>query len=179
MGGVERRKTMRTDEDNEVALDSIDFIFKAEGIEHFTAREVCSMRRAGNAIAIPPFKFWERIIPTLRLAEEIRSLIECPLQVGNGYRPRDYNKAVGGSMFSQHIQFRALDLDLPRSRRGIALQEELYETAAELFLSKGKELKMGLGLYRHNRGSRIHIDTGYGYRHWKKKFTKPLLERLR
>lgn len=163
------------------ALNEIDNLFKDVGIEHFSAKEVCQMRRAKNAIAIPPRKFWERIIPALLLAEEIRSLIECPLQVGNGYRPRDYNKAVGGSMFSQHIQFRALDLDLSKWRgiEGIVLQETFYETACEIFLSRGKELKMGLGLYRHNRGTRIHIDTGYSYRHWKKKYTKPLLERLR
>lgn len=160
-------------------LEDMDALFKCEGIEHFSAREVCVMRRVAPAVAIPPAKFWARMIPTLLLAEEIRDLIECPLQVGNGYRPKDYNKAVGGSRRSQHIQFRALDLDLPRSRRGIALQEEFYETAAELFLVKGKELKMGLGLYRHNRGTRIHIDTGYSYRHWKKEYTKPLLERLR
>lgn len=164
---------------NETLLNEMDSIFKIHNIKHFSAKELCSMRKANNALAIPPREFWPRIVPTLLLAEEIRSLIECPLYVGNGYRPRDYNKVVGGSRSSQHIQFRALDLDLPRSRKSVSMQENLYEAAAELYLTKGKKLKMGLGLYRHNRGSRIHIDTGHSYRHWKKKYTKPLLESLR
>lgn len=167
---------MKSEADKEVCLDSLGVIFKAEGIEHFTPREVCSMRKAKNAIAIPPSKYWERIIPALKLAEELRAIVG-PLYVGNGYRPRDYNKAVGGSWRSQHIQFRALDLDL--IERGVVNQETFYEEACKIFLDRGKELKMGLGLYRPWRGTRIHIDIGYSFRHWEKKYTKPILKSLR
>ena len=58
----------------------------------------------------------EWIIENLRaIAEEvfqpIRNAFECPIYVSSGYRSEELNRAIGGSIRSQHVQGRALDLD--------------------------------------------------------------------
>jgi hypothetical protein len=172
-------------------LIALDDRLKRNGILNFTAREICSMRKANNALAIPPASMWNNIIPTLILAEKLSSrmgeylgLERLPLFVGNGYRPKDYNKAVGGEPGSTHIMFRALDLDLLSKYSNAHTQEIFYREACKLFLEAPKDLYMGLGLYRPHRGTRIHIDTGYANRwkrpgYWKKKWVKPILEELK
>jgi len=156
-----------------------DFL-KRNGILHFSASEVLTMRRLGVEVDPPRREWWPRIIPTLWLAEMLRSELGCPLVIGNGYRPEPYNARVGGAKNSQHLHFRAVDLDLPMNHRSRALQERFYEVAAGLYLDPAFEaLKVGLGLYRPWRGTRIHLDTGFRRRHWKKQYTQPLLETLR
>lgn len=161
-------------------LAEMNALFHSEGIHNFTASEVCGLRRTGRVV-IPPREWWARMIPTLVLAEEIRfRLGEIPLSVGNGYRPKDYNKIVGGSRNSQHIHFRALDLDLAgKHRRNRDVQGDFYELACKLYLEKGAKYKIGLGLYRPWRGTRIHIDTGYRQRYWKKEYVKPILDGMK
>jgi len=49
------------------------------------------------------------------VAEEVfqplRNAFGCPICVSSGYRSEELNRAIGGSVRSQHIQGRALDLD--------------------------------------------------------------------
>ena len=49
------------------------------------------------------------------IAEEvfqpIRKAFGCPIYVSRGYRSEELNVAIGGSVRSQHVQGRALDLD--------------------------------------------------------------------
>lgn len=161
-------------------LAQMDGMFKAAGIEHFTAREVCTMRKTRNrAVAIPPAGWWGRMVYSLQIAEMLRSIMGHPLSIGNGYRPPDYNKAVGGARGSQHTKFRALDIDLPMDQRSRENQEKFYETTCELWLEYGDEYAMGLGLYRPWRGTRVHIDTGARRRYWKSKYVRPILEGMR
>lgn len=157
--------------------EELTTFFQCSGIEHFTGREVCTLRRLGVTVDPPPRDWWDRMIPTLQIAESIRAELGCPLIVGNGYRPPAENKRVGGARRSQHLFFRALDLDLPRGRRDLA--SDFYRLAGIEFLAKGRDLKMGLGLYRAWEGTRVHVDTGYRRRHWSRKYTAPLLESLR
>ncbi len=126
---------------------------------------------------------WPNIVPALRIADRIRTEIACPLQIGNGYRPKALNKAAGGARRSKHIQYAAVDLDLygkyntPENRRA------LYEAAGKAYLRYGKEMRMGLGVYRSRSGSRVHIDAGARWRQacWggpKKRYVKDLLAEL-
>ena len=43
--------------------------------------------------------------------QPLRDSFGCPIYVSSGYRSPELNKAIGGSLRSQHIQGRALDLD--------------------------------------------------------------------
>jgi len=166
----------RRDVDAPKAGETLDQYIDSHGIEHFKAREVLRLRRLGVDAPEPPRRWWPRIIPTLRVAEYLRSRVG-PLSIGNGYRPEPLNSKVGGAKNSQHLHFRALDLDLvDKSRRN---QEEFYRAAGELYLTHGVALKMGLGLYRMWRGTRVHVDCGYRKRAWKPGYVKELLESLR
>lgn len=149
------------------------------GILHFTAPELLRMRRLKQTVPVPDEPWWPRIIPALRLAEKIRAKVGHGLVVGNGYRPEPYNSRAGGTKRSQHIYFRALDLDLPKDYRSREEQEAFYAATCEVFLEFGDEYKMGLGLYRPWRGTRVHIDAGHKKRYWKRKYVKPLLESMR
>jgi len=156
-------------------IESLDDYLERVGIVHFTGREVRTLRRLGHIARPPSSELWPRIIPALALAEELREQMGCPLIVGNGYRPRALNRRVGGSRNSQHIHFRALDLDLPseQAHRG----REFQECAAALWLNHGEQLRMGLGFYY--RRTRVHIDCGFRRRYWKRRYVKPILEGLR
>ena len=43
--------------------------------------------------------------------QPIRNAFKCPIYVSSGYRSEELNRAIGGSIRSQHVQGRALDLD--------------------------------------------------------------------
>lgn len=43
--------------------------------------------------------------------QPLRDALGCPIHVSSGFRSESLNKAIGGSLRSQHIQGRALDLD--------------------------------------------------------------------
>ncbi len=134
------------------------------GIEHFTGDETLQLLRLGETAPVPPKSMWQNILPALRLAEEIRELVGHPLVVGNGYRPRALNKRAGGARNSQHIYYRALDLDLPRSLAGLRqYQSTLYAAVATVFL-RHPNMKIGFGIYRRNAGNRVHIDAGGRWR---------------
>ena len=43
--------------------------------------------------------------------QPLRDAFKCPIYVSSGYRGADLNRAIGGSLRSQHMEGRALDLD--------------------------------------------------------------------
>jgi len=43
--------------------------------------------------------------------QPLREAFKCPIYVSSGYRSADLNTAIGGSVRSQHVEGRALDLD--------------------------------------------------------------------
>jgi uncharacterized protein YcbK (DUF882 family) len=160
-------------------LDELQEFIEGHGVRHFTAKEILRLRRLGEDESCPPRDMWPNIIPAIKLAEILREKLGHPLVVGNGYRSKATNKRVGGARRSQHMFFRALDLDLPKSHSSREHQEAFYQAACELWLRCGDGYKMGLGLYRPWRGSRVHIDAGYRKRYWKRKYVKPILESMR
>lgn len=144
----------------------LDGYIRGEGIEHFSAKEVLTLRRLGVVAPVPPSNMWPRIIPALQLADALRKELDHPLIIGNGYRPKELNRRAGGSRRSQHIYFRAVDIDLPSSHDSVVEQERFYRAAGRLFLEHGHLMKIGFGLYRANRGTRVHLDCGYRRRFW-------------
>lgn len=118
----------------------------------------------------PPSHFWDRMVPTLAAANDLRRVLCNPeaddpplkgLRVAAAYRPS------GGASRSQHKFNAALDLDLVRGDARHA--RRFYIEAVRLWCEYGRALKMGLGLYCSSRarsGLRVHIDTGYRCRTW-------------
>jgi len=157
----------------------LDEYIKRCGIKHFSARECLTMRRAGIVVDPPPRNQWANIIPTLRVAEMLRNIMGHGLVVGNGYRPPEMNKKVGGSRRSRHLFFQALDLDLPSKHQSSGNRKRYYEAAVSLWMTLGDEYKIGIGLYSPHGGSRVHIDTGYRKRRWERKYVDPIVKALR
>lgn len=158
--------------DPEVAAQLIqmegDFASLGVDLSKVSAYEVTRMRKApGKPAAIPPREYWPRMAQTLREAfMPLRQEIGKPLAIYNGYRPADYNEAVGGAAGSRHQWFEGLDLDVEGSKT--ADRKKLAALAAQLYLALGDDLEMGFGVYGNNPEypTNIHIDTGHRKRTW-------------
>ncbi len=115
----------------------------------------------------PPPDLWQRMGPTLALANELRLWMREGDDGARGLRVAAAYRPTGGARYSQHKRNAALDLDLFPS--DYDLTRDYYEAAVRLWCEYGRDLKMGLGLYcSSNRrdGIRVHIDTGYRCRSW-------------
>jgi hypothetical protein len=156
---------------------------------YFTAQELTKLHRPMGKpctvesrklprYEVPPRRYWPRMIPTRQLAGYLRHKLGVPLRVGNGWRPRWFNDHVCGASNSQHLYFAALDLDLIGDARK-TLAAKLYEEAVRLYVSVGPIYDMGLGLYSSSgKGTRVHIDTGFKLRTWKKGYAKKVADKL-
>lgn len=151
-------------------LAEMDELFRAEGIDTavVSAAEVTTMPKApGQPVAIPPRDYWSRMAGTLRdVFMPLRRALGVPLSV-RGYRPPSYNRAVGGAGGSRHQAFEALDIRISGDANTVAKRRELVDRAAEIYRDRGRDLKMGFGIYgKLPSPSHIHVDTGHQRRTW-------------
>ncbi len=162
-----------------LAGESLDKYLHRMGARHFTAYELTRLPRWRRNVE-PLREDWPNVVPAMRLAEILRyELGGQPLLVQSGYRPRRYNKAIGGARNSQHMYFRALYLSLDAEQAADeAQQRRLYEVAARLFATYGGDLKMGLGFYTPQKGTRVSIDTGFAQRSWNSDYVVRVLKEL-
>lgn len=94
----------------------------------------------------------ENMIPTLRLAVELRRRVGIPMDVVAACRK------VGGAQNSKHISNSALDLDLLKAYRSDENIRRFHDICAEVFKLYGASLRMGMGHYT-SAPYRVHIDT--------------------
>lgn len=144
-----------------------EFVSRGVDLSVVTPEEVTEMRKApGRPLAIPPRAYWPMMIETLREGfMPIRAELGRGINIYNGYRPADYNKAVGGKIGSRHQWFQAIDM-IPMGG-GATARRELALLAARIFVDRGWELKMGFGTYGDpSNPSGVHIDTGFQRRTW-------------
>ena len=137
--------------------------FKSQGFTHFGVGEFESYftaQRGKVTNSRPPKPLWKNIVPTLRVIDELRASFGRPCRILSSYRTPAYNKAVGGARFSQHLEFRALDIAFD----GISPQQ-VYDRLLE-WRAEGKFIG-GLGLYPAT--GFVHIDTRGRNATWKGK----------
>jgi uncharacterized protein YcbK (DUF882 family) len=129
-------------------LRDFDAYLKGHGITRFTAAELCPVGRVAGGVTLqaPPCELWDRIIPTLRIMQEAREHYGRPMTVTSGYRSLAYNRAIGSTDGSLHVQFRACDV----SMQGITPRQ-----LRDWFDLHAESGKLGLGLYN----TFVHIDT--------------------
>ncbi|MEM6277946.1 MAG: D-Ala-D-Ala carboxypeptidase family metallohydrolase [Verrucomicrobiota bacterium] len=104
--------------------------------------------REGVANELPPRHMWSRLIPTLKIADEIRHRLGTPLDlINSAYRSPEYNLACSGAKNSYHMQNRALDL----------MFREGSEAAAQVAMKLREEnfFRGGIGVYP----TFIHVDV--------------------
>ncbi len=120
-----------------------------------------------GAHAIPPRALWPNIVPTLILWQEtVRRPLGFPMKLG-GYRPYDYNKAVGGARRSQHQWFAALDIRPVGDHNTAANRRKLGLVGARVYLESPADLRVGFGAYGAPTPGNIHLDTGFDHRTWR------------
>lgn len=142
--------------------NNLNLFLQDNGIIHFTAKELCTMRNAGKydlpIFVLAPMELWNNIVQTCKFLENLRNDFGA-IKVISGYRTKEYNTAVGGAKDSQHMHFRAID-SCPVN--GQLLSE--YKKACQEYhkTAEAKELKHGYGLYSWG----VHNDFGFSYRNW-------------
>ncbi|HCQ38123.1 MAG TPA: hypothetical protein DIV39_03120 [Verrucomicrobiales bacterium] len=124
-------------------------------LRHLSAEEIIDPHRGvlgGVENTLPPVKLWEKLAPTLKVADELRERLQTPMcRITSGYRSPRYNAKVPGAVKgSYHTRNQALDLVYfcsPRKAFDAALQ-----------LRREGFFRGGVGLYP----TFIHLDTrGY------------------
>ncbi|MEM1443513.1 MAG: D-Ala-D-Ala carboxypeptidase family metallohydrolase [Verrucomicrobiota bacterium] len=120
-------------------------------LRYVTAEEVIRPHRnvrEGVANELPPRHMWPRLIPTLKIADEIRHRLGTPLDlINSAYRSPEYNLACSGAKHSYHMQNRALDLMF---REGSKAASEVAMKLREENFFRG-----GIGVYP----TFIHVDV--------------------
>jgi hypothetical protein len=54
-----------------------------------------------------------------KVFEPIREHFGVPIHISSGYRSKELNKAIGGSLSSEHCEGRAIDIDMDGSASGV------------------------------------------------------------
>jgi hypothetical protein len=156
----------RGDPELEALLTELSDYLTAEGVDTnvASAAEITKMRKTpGPSYAIPPRELWPNAAYTLRnVYLPIRWALGQPIVFRNGYRPPDYNAAVGGAPCSRHQDFSAFDLAGQTSEA----TRELARLAGDMFNRRGSEYQIGFGAYGAPTPSNIHIDAGWKQRTW-------------
>ena len=96
----------------------------------------------------PPSELWGRIDETAMILDVIRYEAKVPIRITSCYRNKEYNKKVGGTHFSRHLEFNAIDFQSDKM-----LAEDLHAIA--LRLRRAGKFLGGLGKY----STFVHIDT--------------------
>lgn len=146
---------VRGDPELEALLTELDDELRSAGVRDFSAAELTKMRKTpGPSYAVPPRSYWPRMIATMQLVQRIRDDWGKPIKVYNGYRPADYNAAVGGKSGSRHQWNEAVDL-LPEGDR-----DDFAFLVATYYVREGAEQNMGFGVYgKPGRLTGVHVDT--------------------
>lgn len=126
-------------------------------IEHFTPDELFFLgnqhynenSRGFGLNHLPPFDLWRNILPTISVVERLRSELNAPIRIISGYRNKEYNRAIGGAPYSQHLRFCALDIVVLNELRPIE-----YANILKKYRKEGM-FKGGIGVYP----TFVHIDT--------------------
>lgn len=127
--------------------------FGKQGFRHFGAGEFTryfAAVRKGVKNSVPPKRLWNKILPTLRIVDELRGSFGKPCRILSSYRSPGYNKAVGGAPKSQHLDFNALDIAFD----GVSPQR-VYDRLLEW--RRAGKFTGGIGLYPSS--GFVHIDT--------------------
>lgn len=137
------------------AKETFEQWFERQKFRHFSADEFTSYfntKRRGVKNSYPPRDKWHKIVPTLRIVDELRAHFGRAIVILSSYRSPAYNAPIdGAAKKSYHMEFCALDISVAGKTN-----REVFNKLKE-WRSAGK-FKGGLGLYN----TFVHIDTrGY------------------
>ena len=90
-------------------IDDLQVFLDEHKIRHFKAPEIVRARR-WNKLLSPHKDLWGNIVPALTIADCAREALGAPVRCASGYRDERYNTLIGGAPSSEHLYFKALDL---------------------------------------------------------------------
>jgi len=144
-------------------IKQLEAFIDSLGLRYFKGSELTpywSRARKSGANSAPPKNLWPNIVETLLVLDEIRHRVGKPLIITSSYRSPEYNRAVGGARFSQHVIFNAIDFQssggtvrpvaLATIARNLRGNTFVNPTTKKRFIFKG-----GVGDY----ATFVHIDT--------------------
>jgi uncharacterized protein YcbK (DUF882 family) len=146
-----------------MATETFSEWFAAQKFRHFDAGEFTNYfarERNGVKNSPPQRRLWKNIVPTLRIADELRESFGKPCSILSSYRAPAYNKTVGGAPLSQHLEFKAIDIAIDSIS-----PQRVY--ARLLGWRKAGKFTGGLGVYPSS--GFVHIDTRGRNATWKGK----------
>lgn len=152
-------------------LIELDDFLASNGVNtaKVSAESLTRMRKAPRVdgrlpVAIPPRALWPNVLPAALYLSDFPEVFV----IYNGYRPPDYNEAVGGAAGSLHQDFAAVDFygAHDRSRAALALA----------FDHDNKRTPGGAAVYGKAKPS-MHVDGGKrrvwaDMRHWLRKVVR-------
>ena len=131
-------------------LESLKNKLEYYKITNFSIDEITMGRK------IPDKLLWN-ILPTIRVLQELRNKFDKPIIINSTYRSISYNKLVGGSKNSLHLEFNAIDFTVEDKTelKSLFLQLHIWDKEYHFkFLPKAGS--MGIGFYENRF---IHLDT--------------------
>jgi hypothetical protein len=156
LGGV-----VNSPSDYENSLQGFQEFLEQSGAIHFSAKElgitdnIKKANELGFETLIPPKGCWLRGVALTLLGEKLRSEINSPVVISSWYRPDRYNKFIGGSRISDHLQAKAMDMTFrgPKSR-----------AKAQKYLCKNfwKDDYFGLQAWTEKQDEKLNITVGLG-----------------
>lgn len=154
---------MNTSHDSSIQLTNnhslLSYLVSKNNIINFTISEIL---KKYSETEIPQHLI-PNIIPTLKVLQTIRTVINTPILINSAYRNPSHNQLVEGKPNSLHLIFNAIDFSVPAYDHS-TLQHlfTLIKSRNFVTLCHFNEINytltpnlMGIGLYQ----SFIHIDT--------------------
>lgn len=155
-------------------LEEYDAYMREHGVDTrlFSVEEI-TWQRTWQKYAIPKRKWWPCMASHLRyVVIPARKKLGSPIRITSAYRCPDYNASKkGAEKLSLHQWNLATDLSANS-------QDDLVELCyliGEIWVTQGKELKMGMGAYPKSEPFNpvrfVHADSGWRRRYWNKDHT--------
>jgi len=86
-------------------------------LSEVTRSETAKRRGISNAPTAEHLENFKKLAENI--FEPIREHFGVPIHVSSGYRSKELNSAIGGSLSSQHCQGEAIDIDMDGSSSGV------------------------------------------------------------
>lgn len=147
--------------DFEDSLEGFQEFLERSGVDHFSAKElgitdnIAKARELGLKNLIPAKGCWLRGVALTLLGEKLRAEVKSPVVISSWYRPTLYNKFIGGSKTSDHLQAKAMDMTFSNPKK---------RATAQKYLCKNfwKDDHFGLQAWTEKQDEKLNISVGLG-----------------
>lgn len=147
--------------DFENTLEGFQEFLERSGVDHFSAKElgvtdnIAKAKELGLKNLIPAKGCWLRGAALTLLAEKLRAEVKAPVTISSWYRPTLYNKFIGGSKISDHLQAKAMDMTFTSAKTRASAQKYLCKNL-------WKDDYFGLQAWTEKQDEKLNISVGLG-----------------